>query len=120
MITLYEAIIHCNELAEKHESNFKLCPYPSDICTGTPDCECLKNGKDKGYLKCAVEYRQFAEWLTELKGWRDNFTTVTCDVSSCRNRNEYGDCIFDNIIILKPWYKTIAPTICGYYDPKED
>lgn len=66
-MTLEEAIIRCEKVAEIHEKEFRLCPYPSDYCNGSKDCKCQKNGVDKGCLKYAKEHRQFASWLKELK-----------------------------------------------------
>ena len=68
---LEEAIKHMEEVAEENEKEFRLCPYPSQECSGTQDCRCLKNGKDKGCLRCAAEHRQLAKWLKELKERRE-------------------------------------------------
>lgn len=46
MLTLEEAITHCEEVADGHTEQGK-CP------------------------ECAMEHRQLAEWLTELKGYRE-------------------------------------------------
>ena len=63
-MTLDEAIKRANEISESKIEDFKLCPY---TCDGKTNCKVLKNGKDKGCLKCAEEYKQFAEWFIELK-----------------------------------------------------
>ncbi len=68
---LEEAIKHAEEVAEENEKLFRLCPYPSQECSGTQDCRCLKNGEGKGCLRCAAEHRQLAEWLKELKERRE-------------------------------------------------
>lgn len=70
-MTLEEAIIHAEEVAEENEVEFRLCPYPSQECRGDQDCRCLENGSSKGCLKCAAEHRQLAEWLRELKERRE-------------------------------------------------
>jgi len=70
-MTLEDAIIHAEAVAEENEKNFRLCPYPSQECSGTQDCRCLKNGEDKGCLRCAAEHRQLAAWLRELKAVHD-------------------------------------------------
>lgn len=63
MITLEEAIIHCEEKAEELEKRVK--PY---------QCESINkklyevNKKEwDDCLECASEHRQLAEWLRELK-----------------------------------------------------
>lgn len=70
MMTLESAIKHYEEVAEEQEELYGLCPASeSDIyhCDGTRDCRTLKNGKNKGCIKCAEEHRQLAEWLKESK-----------------------------------------------------
>ena len=70
MMTLDEAIRHCEEVIKEQERLYNLCPISgSEIlhCHGDKDCRSLKNGKDKGCVKCAKEHRQLAEWLKELK-----------------------------------------------------
>jgi hypothetical protein len=69
-MTLNEAIEYYTKLARERKSTFTLCPYPSEMCDGTHDCMCVKNGKNKGCLKDASEYAQLAKWLIELKEWR--------------------------------------------------
>ena len=69
-MTLDEAIAHYKEVAEENEYIFTLCGYPTYMCDGTKDCACLKNGKNKGCLKCAKEHKQLVEWLEELKKFR--------------------------------------------------
>lgn len=55
-MTIDEAIKHCDEEAEENEH----------ICNCYPDF-----GYDKRkYEKCASEHRQLAEWLRELKAYR--------------------------------------------------
>ena len=68
-MTLDEAIKHAEEVAEKQEELYGLCPASELVnpCDGTKDCKTLKNGKNKGCIKCAEEHRQLAEWLKELK-----------------------------------------------------
>ena len=70
-MTLDEAILHCEEVAEENEKDFRLCPYPSQECNGSQDCRCLENGSGKGCLKYAAKHRQLAEWLKELKAVHD-------------------------------------------------
>ena len=60
MLTLDEAIKHCEEKAE--EQRERIITVLNDVCeVYDPDCE-----------KCAEEYEQLAEWLKELKGLKEN------------------------------------------------
>lgn len=67
-MTLDEAIKHCEEVAEELEKKVK--PY---------QCESINkklyeiNKKEwDDCLECAKEHRQLAEWLRELKAYRDD------------------------------------------------
>lgn len=73
-MTLDEAIKHCLEVAEEQSRLYSLCPCP---CDGTKNCMSLKNGKDMGCTKCAAEHRQLAEWLKELKYYRNLFEEMS-------------------------------------------
>ncbi len=57
-MTLEEAIKHCEEVAEKYDTELNLinCGISNESCD---NC-----------LECAAEHRQLAEWLTELKEMR--------------------------------------------------
>ena len=70
MLTIDEAIAHAREVAEEQRELFRLCPYPSQECNGADICKCLKNKHD-GCIKCAEEHEQLAEWLEELKAYRE-------------------------------------------------
>lgn len=72
-MTLDEAIKYYEEMTEENEKEFRLCPYPSQECNGSQDCRCLENGSGKGCLKCASEHRQLAEWLRELKAYKNKY-----------------------------------------------
>ena len=85
-MTIDEAIRHCGEVAEEQEKLYRICPASESEmyhCNGTKDCRVLKNGKNKGCQKCAEEHRQLAEWLEELKDYRDkNKMVVRVDVEN--------------------------------------
>lgn len=69
-MTIEEAIQHCEEVAKEQENLWRVCPASENelfLCDGSKDCTTLANGKDKGCLKCAAEYRQLAEWLKDYK-----------------------------------------------------
>ena len=71
MLSVDEAIEHIREVAEEQRELFRLCPYPSQECNGADICKCLKNKHD-GCIKCAEEHEQLAEWLEELKMYRES------------------------------------------------
>ena len=71
MLSIDEAIAHAREVAEEQRELFRLCPYPSQECNGADICKCLKNKHD-GCIKCAEEHEQLAEWLEELKMYRES------------------------------------------------
>lgn len=67
-MTLEEAILHAEEIAEHNEKIAGTFEYSLKTKS---DCK-----------KCAKEHRQLAEWLRELKKWRairDNINKL-CDV----------------------------------------
>lgn len=69
-MTINEAIKHAEEVAEKQEELYRLCPASESEmshCDGTKDCKTLESGKNKGCQKCAEEHRQLAEWLKDYK-----------------------------------------------------
>jgi hypothetical protein len=68
-MTLDEAIKHCNEVAERLEG---------------------KNGyayTDVTCEECAKEHRQLAEWLKELKAYRDGCHCDTCKYLDKNSKN---------------------------------
>lgn len=60
-MTIDEAIKHCEEVAEANERT----------------CKAKPNVNLEKYIECAAEHRQLAEWLKELKRYK-----------------EYGPCAF--------------------------
>lgn len=71
-MTLDEAIKHCEEVAEKNEKECKNWTYGASQINDD-------ESRRKQYLKhaemwheCAEEYRQLAEWLKELKWYRED------------------------------------------------
>ena len=75
-LTLDEAIKHCEEVAEQNE---KICN--EELRVGLPD---IYLHKDRA-KQCAEEHRQLAEWLKELRAFREKAPKgdrkVTC--ASC-------------------------------------
>ena len=73
-----EAIKQAEETAEEQEELYRLCPTSDmQFCDGRSDCTTLKNGKNKGCLKCAKEHRQLAEWLKDYKRLLEQQESVT-------------------------------------------
>ena len=64
MMSLEEAITHCEEVAEQHETTCKNIKRDTGCTTGELYKICTKCGK---------EHRQLAEWLKELKDYRERF-----------------------------------------------
>lgn len=58
-MTIDEAIIHCEEVAESKEKQVKNGDWEKDSLT------------ERNCIKCAEEHRQLAEWLKELKMYRE-------------------------------------------------
>ena len=61
-MTIESAIKHCEEIAKENEKQFDSCPMKYDGAY-------VNNGKTA--RECAEEYRQLAEWLKQLKRYRD-------------------------------------------------
>lgn len=63
-MTLDEAIQHCEEVAEENEEIYEAhCRiYSKEVVERYPSPPCKK---------CADEHRQLAEWLKELKAYRE-------------------------------------------------
>lgn len=70
-MTIDEAIKHAREVAEKKYTEGMLCH-------ANPNDDLLD-----GYISCAEEHEQLAEWLEELKDYRDkNKMVVRVDVEN--------------------------------------
>ena len=91
-MTIDKVIRHCKEVEKEQEELYRICPASKSEmfhCYGTKDCRILKNRKNKGCKKCAEEHRQLAEWLEELKDYRDkNKMIVHIDVDSIKDKIE--------------------------------
>ena len=65
-MSIDEAIVHAREVAERNRKQYKNCPSDRiDIRHQT--CE-----------ECAEEHDQLAEWLEELKAYREIGTVEEC------------------------------------------
>lgn len=86
-MTLDEAIQHCEEVAQENERQFNDCPMKYDGAYAN-------NGKTA--CKCAEEHRQLAEWLKELKGYRE----AKAKIESLPLAWEYGQGVEDCLAII--------------------
>lgn len=68
-MTLEEAIIHAEEVAEKQDYLAGIEDRASGYARSHN--ESIRTEGAKKCLKCAAEHRQLAEWLRELKGHRE-------------------------------------------------
>ena len=71
-MTIEEAIKHCEEVAEANERT----------------CKAKPNVNLEKYIECSAEHRQIAEWLKELKFYRNLFDSLKKDFE---NKLLYGE-----------------------------
>lgn len=73
MLSLEEAITHCIEVAEENE--------------------------DQSCKECAKEHRQLAEWLTELKLYRETLIGRPCEVCKFHETGSCSrwECVFEEV-----------------------
>lgn len=117
MMTLDEAIIHCEDVARQNEddaiaySNFK------NHRKNLYEIELAENGEKK-CRKCAEEHRQLAEWLYELRARRqmtepEKVTCITCKYSGTTHIE--GRRLPDDICTAQIWEKlNKAPHVIGH------
>lgn len=88
-LTLDEAIKHCLETVEQLEERANT-PYKRK------DSEL----QDNACRECAADHRQLAEWLTELKEWKENpFRRIKAECKEnyyCNNCAFIDHCPFSN------------------------
>ena len=78
MLSIDEAIAHAREVAEEQRKDNENCEYKAEYgCKGCADYY------SKPCIECAKEHEQLAEWLEELKDYRDkNKMVVRVDVEN--------------------------------------
>ena len=78
MMSLGDAIKHCEEVAEKYDTELNLinCGISNESCD---DC-----------LECAEEHRQLAEWLKALKEIWDSGSCNDCRNGQCEWKPKLG------------------------------
>ncbi len=109
-MNLDEAIRHAREVEKKQRELYRLCPASeSDIfyCNGTKDCKTLKNGKNKGCIKCAKEHQQLAKWLKDYKQLLEHTEWVPSD--NPPEKNGWYQCtvlVNDSPLTMELFYQT--------------
>jgi hypothetical protein len=112
MLTLEEAIKHCEEVAEEQEDFDKFqcgyckpgcedgvrkdtCRFPSNIPEGCSWGECSEQNCPlfPGCLECASEHRQLAEWLRTLKEIWDSGDCNDCGNRGCLYKPKLGQLV---------------------------
>ena len=86
-MTLDEAIKHCEEVAEEQERKAQ--------CMGRQFVGTAMANYQNGCFECAADHRQLAEWLKELKRWKENPFEVIDD-SYCSKIEDCVECDFIN------------------------
>ena len=73
MTSIDEAIAHAREIAEEQRKDNENCKYKAEYgCKGCADYY------SKPCIECAEEHERLAEWLEELKAYREIGTVEEC------------------------------------------
>ena len=86
MLSIDEAIAHAREVANTQRGKSGICLQNGLECEHFSDC-----------LKCAEEHEQLAEWLEELKAYREIGTVEECKNSVLDIQKAYNKAIDDFI-----------------------
>lgn len=70
-MTIEEAIKHCEEVAEKNEEECKNWAYGASQINDDENRKKQYQKHAEMWHECASEHRQLAEWLRELKMYRE-------------------------------------------------
>ena len=84
MLSIDEAIAHAREVANTQRGKSGICLQNGLECEHFSDC-----------LKCAEEHEQLAEWLEELKAYREIGTVEECKNSVLDIPKAYNKAIDD-------------------------
>ena len=84
MLSIDEAIAHAREVAEGQKRRSGICVQNDSECDKFSAC-----------LKCAEEHEQLAEWLEELKAYREIGTVEECKNSVLDIQKAYNKAIDD-------------------------
>ena len=102
-MTIDEAIAHAREVAEKQRKDNDNCEYKAEYgCKGCADYY------SKPCIECAEEHEQLAEWLEELKAYREIGTVEECRNSVLDIERAYNKAIDDFAEKLKQDVRTIT------------
>ena len=71
-MTLEEAIKHCEEVAEKNEEECKNWAYGASQINDDENRKKQYQKHAEMWHECAKKHRQLAEWLRELKAYRNS------------------------------------------------
>ena len=89
-MSIDEAIAHAREVAEKQRKDNDNCKYKSQYgCKGCSDYY------SKPCIECAEEHEQLAEWLEELKAYREIGIVEECKESVLDIEKAYNKAIDD-------------------------
>ena len=84
MLSIDEAIAHAREVASEQKRRSGICVQNNSECDKFSAC-----------LKCAEEHEQLAEWLEELKVYREIGTVEECKNSVLDIQKAYNKAIDD-------------------------
>ena len=84
MLSIDEAIAHAREVANTQRGKSGICLQNGLECEHFSDC-----------LKCGEEHEQLAEWLEELKAYREIGTVEECKNSVLDIQKAYNKAIDD-------------------------
>ena len=84
MLSIDEAIAHAREVANEQKRRSGICVQNNSECDKFSEC-----------LKCAEEHEQLAEWLEELKAYREIGTVEECKNSVLDIQKAYNKAIDD-------------------------
>ena len=89
-MSIDEAIAHAREVAEKQRKDNDNCEYKAEY--GCKECA---DYYSKPCIECAEEHEQLAEWLEELKAYREIGTVEECRNSVLDIQKAYNKAIDD-------------------------
>ena len=89
-MSIDEAIAHAREVAEKQRKDNDNCEYKAEY--GCKECA---DYYSKPCIECAEEHEQLAEWLEELKAYREIGTVEECKNSVLNIPKAYNKAIDD-------------------------
>ena len=84
MLSIDEATAHARDVANEQKRRSGICIQNDSECDKFSDC-----------LKCAEEHEQLAEWLEELKAYREIGTVEECRNSVLDIERAYNNAIDD-------------------------